>query len=559
MEMRRTAAGFLMASAILFLAWPTREPRKVVELFGGGVAFADAQKSVSTPPQTASPASKSASKPTAHTFRGKVEKIDSAEGTLTVDGQNVPGWMATMTMTYHVDRAQLQGLKTGDQITAKVYDGNFSTLFEVHAVAEKPKNLNELPPLSYFCPTPGEEGVLEDAPGKCPQSGAPLLPIRIVTVYSCLKFQSFIQEKEGLCPVDRSELVPITAGLYFTCGDDSKIRQLEPGTCADGSLPTRSYERRPHGDHNPRHGGQFFMAEDNWHHLEGTFAPPNLLRVYFYDDFTRPLAVKGFFATAAKTDANGKQIAEPVVLKAERTTAGNTLEAPMPGAKLPVAFELRVKLKPDDKEHVFDFTFAGYSKEPATTPRAPAASTLATTAGAPSTSPAPTTAAGTQSGSGLPEGSAAPSAQAGTQTTSPKASAQPQSASDAAFAAGFAALNNPASYDRSTPIPATVAGIMTELSQRNQDIRALIDRGAFTDVWVPTFQAKDLALAMNDHVAELPTYKRKILEPAITRLVRSAWLLDAVGDLGNREQINGAYADFTAAVSEIESLFEARQ
>ena len=154
MEMRRTAAGFLMASAILFLAWPTRQ--KIVELFGGGVAFADAQKPVSTPPQTASSASNAASKPTAHTFRGKVEKIDSAAGTLTVDGQNVPGWMATMTMTYHVDRAQLQGLKTGDQITAKVYDGNLSTLFEVHAVAEKPKNLNELPPLSYFCPTPGE-------------------------------------------------------------------------------------------------------------------------------------------------------------------------------------------------------------------------------------------------------------------------------------------------------------------------------------------------------------------------------------------------------------------
>ena len=28
-----------------------------------------------------------------------------------------------MTMTYHVDKAELQGLKTGDQITAKVYDG----------------------------------------------------------------------------------------------------------------------------------------------------------------------------------------------------------------------------------------------------------------------------------------------------------------------------------------------------------------------------------------------------------------------------------------------------
>ena len=61
---------------------------------------------------------------------------------------------------------------------------------------------------------------------------------------------------------------------------------------------------------------------------------------------------------------------------------------------------------------------------------------------------------------------------------------------------------------------------------------------------------------MEAHSAQLPTYKRKILEPAIKRLLRAAWLLDAFGDLGNREQITGAYVDFAAAVSDIESLFQ---
>ena len=90
----------------------------------------------------------------------------------------------------------------------------------------------------------------------------------------------------------------------------------------------------------------------------------------------------------------------------------------------------------------------------------------------------------------------------------------------------------------------------------NRQIKSLIDAGAFTDIWVPAFQAKDLALAMDARSAQLPTYKRRILEPAIKRLLRAAWLLDAVGDIGNRDQITGAYADFGAAVSEIEALFQ---
>ena len=73
-----------------------------------------------------------------HEFRGKIEKVDTKAQKLTVNGEKVEGWMAAMTMDYKVDKAAtLSTVKAGDQITAKVYDGNFDTLFDVTIVPPK--------------------------------------------------------------------------------------------------------------------------------------------------------------------------------------------------------------------------------------------------------------------------------------------------------------------------------------------------------------------------------------------------------------------------------------
>jgi Cu/Ag efflux protein CusF len=78
----------------------------------------------------------SAAEKKSHAFRGKVEKVDPATSSVTVAGEDVPGWMSAMTMVYQVDKPEvLARIAAGDQITATVYDGDFATL---HGVTVSP-------------------------------------------------------------------------------------------------------------------------------------------------------------------------------------------------------------------------------------------------------------------------------------------------------------------------------------------------------------------------------------------------------------------------------------
>src|SRR5262245_31641843 len=223
-------------------------------------------------------------------------------------------------------------------------------------------NGKPLPPVQYVCTMVGDEGVLEDKPGKCPnpKCGMDLRPVRLTEAYSSLSHPTlFIQlEPGGKDKIDGSALMPITASMFFTC-PGSEEHLMDPGKCADGSARKMGLERRPHGDHNPRHGGLFFMAEDKWHHLEGTYPRGGPFRVFFYDDFTRPMPVKGFTATVAVVDKDDKEIAT-FPLKPGRET--NTLEAPITGAgspteAAPVKLNLRVQFDPKEKSALFNFAF----------------------------------------------------------------------------------------------------------------------------------------------------------------------------------------------------------
>lgn len=117
----------------------------LVTAFGLALSFAGAcsqepAKTEPAPKTEQAPAAQAAPAPAAaekkeHVFRGKVEQVDPKAKTLTVNGENVEGWMSAMTMTYSADKPDVYDkVKQGDQITAKVYDGDFATLHDVQVV-----------------------------------------------------------------------------------------------------------------------------------------------------------------------------------------------------------------------------------------------------------------------------------------------------------------------------------------------------------------------------------------------------------------------------------------
>src|SRR6185436_18706091 len=109
------------------------------------------------------------------------------------------------------------------------------------------------------------------------------------------------------------------------------------------------------------------------------------------------------------------------------------------------------------------------------------------------------------------------------------------------------------------PIPTSMSGMLEQLRAREKQVGDLIARGDFAAVWVPAFQAKDIAIALEPHLAHLAPEQRDAGEPALARVVRAAWLLDASGDVGNRAQIEAVYSAFKAAVGDSLAAFgEAR-
>ncbi len=300
------------------------------------------------------------------TLRGRVEEVYAGSQSIRVNHEAVEGLMGAMTMTFPVQPSDiLRQLKAGDRIIGTLYEGEW-TLHNVRIDAEASETPADEPaPISYICPTPGEETVIEDAPGTCPGSGAALVPVRLVTAYSCLRVQLPLRDAPGICPVDRTPLVPVTAAMFFTCDGDPTTWEADAGSCPDGRPRVRRLERRAHGDHNPRHGGPFmFMSANQLQHVEATVVEPGIVRVYFYDDMTRPLPTDGISGRLARTDENAQEIGPPMPLVDGANPDGSMLEARVGELTFPFRVKIRVQFKPGEPEQVYDYTFQDWSREP---------------------------------------------------------------------------------------------------------------------------------------------------------------------------------------------------
>ncbi len=380
----------------------------------------------------------------------------------------------------------------------------------------------QLPAISWTCPM--HPDVLEDKKGACGICGMDLEAVRLVAVYTCPVHAVIEQAKPGTCRICSRDLVQKTAALTFTCTGNREISQLEPGTCADGSKMIPKYAARAHGDHNPKHGGIFFMAPDNWHHLEGTYPVAGRFRVYVYDDFSRPLnisearKVRGRVVTKEvfdpKTGTTRELMSAPLMLARN----GTFFEARIEPLALPAKMTAKIAFRSGDKESRFDFAFSSYSRD------LPAS-------GAPTTSRSTTSTVAT-----LAPGAVAPNA-----------------STSAAGAATVDKPNAPTAPDAPIAPNAPIApgSLLDDLKARRAEVESLTKTGAFGAIYVPALQAKDLALEIQ---SQQRGANEDAVEASVKQIVLAAYQLDSYGDLGDGEKVQDAYRTFSAAISQLDSL-----
>ncbi|SUZ71485.1 uncharacterized protein METZ01_LOCUS24339 [marine metagenome] len=366
-----------------------------------------------------------------------------------------------------------------------------------------------LPNIAWTCPMHPEVHELHDDTS-CPICNMRLVETRRVAAWTCPVHSVIFERGEGVCPIDGERLVRMNLSLAWTCPEHPEIDTLNPGLCPIDRV-TRLVQRLsplPHEDHTPKHGGIFFMAPDNWHHIEGVYPGAGRIAVYVYDNYSQPIsaeAVHGRIVLEEQYDVEANEVREVVAYPLAASSDETYLEAQIGNQELPLEVVAKVRFDGDATEDRFDFVFTSHGQENA-------------------------------SPSGSELDLAGP--------------LQPTSDSSAAL--------SPSSIDAllAVAIPGDPKTIVREIVDRNSDIRKLLEAGMFTEIYIPALQAKELALGLGSHMVNLASDRQVVVTLAVKSLVRSAWLLDWYGDLGNRPLIQEAYSIFETAVNHLRAAYE---
>lgn len=194
---------------------------------------------------------------------------------------------------------------------------------------------------AYWCPNRGRDGhELNEyaAPGACEVCAETLLHpsrFKFQPTYKCLTADCALKGR-----------IFFGAGLCPACG--------QPATGMG------------HMDHNPVHGGwQFFMADNFYHHLEGTLPEEGLFKLYIYDDWKRPLDARNFSGRVIieREDPETFEVTDEEYRLYARRPGDEFLVADLP-AELPLEFYSIVSLAGEDKR--YDWFFDELTSEPET-------------------------------------------------------------------------------------------------------------------------------------------------------------------------------------------------
>ncbi len=265
-----------------------------------------------------------------------------------------------------------------------------------------------------------------------------------------------------------------------------------------------------HMNHNPIHGGQFHMADNLFHHVEGTMPSPGEFRVYFYDDFRRPIDPRNFTGTARIEHLNEKtgEVTEDVYELQLIRPGADYLMAVVP-PQMPSTLYALVKLGGVDKR--FDFEFDQVTVD---------------TGGAPSASAMP----------GMP-GMATPGV--------PGAPGVPPTHSH---------------FRPPLLIPATAPEILALIDLKQEDLRARIAAKDWYTLYQPALDIADLVAALSKpETTGVDPRQKGRLKYMLGTVNRTVNKIDRAGDTADAPRVQAGFDELAGNVREIKALFPVKK